>query len=106
MRCATRSIPSCGIGNAGNKARTRWAPKGGDTTPIYDTNGQTDTRENKPPENMSYTLDWSHDVRFLGTEPYHSVTPLQPGPRNPWPWREAPEDLNEFLRRLAVQADS
>lgn len=76
----------------------------GDATPIYDTNGQTYTRENKPPEEMTYTLDWSHDVRFLGNEPYHSVTPLQPGPRNPWPWREAPEDLNEFLRRLALQA--
>jgi hypothetical protein len=43
---------------------------------------------------------------LLGNEPYHSVTPLQPGPRNPWPWREAPEDLNEFLRRLDLQAHS
>jgi hypothetical protein len=78
----------------------------GDATPIYDTSGQVDTREMKPTDEMTYTLDWSLDARFLGNEPYHSVTPLQPGPGNPWPWREAPEDLNEFLRKLALHPQS
>jgi hypothetical protein len=33
--------------------------------------------------------------------PYHSLTPLQPSERNPFPWEEAPESLNELLKRLA-----
>lgn len=61
----------------------------GDAKPIYDEKDQE-----------TYTLAWNHDVRLLGDEPYHSVTPLHPGPLNPWPWQEAPEHLNEFLRRL------
>jgi hypothetical protein len=50
-----------------------------------------------------YELEWTFDVRFLGDEPYHSLTPLQPSRRSPFPWEEAPENLNEFLNRLAAE---
>jgi hypothetical protein len=39
----------------------------------------------------TYELQWTFDVRFLADEPYHSLTPLQPSERNPFPWEEAPE---------------
>jgi hypothetical protein len=51
----------------------------------------------------TYELQWTFDVRFLGDEPYHSLTPLQPSRRSPFPWEEAPESLNEFLNRLAAE---
>jgi hypothetical protein len=49
----------------------------------------------------TYELEWSFDVRFLGDEPYHSLTPLQPSRQRPYLWEEAPESLNELLNRLA-----
>jgi hypothetical protein len=49
----------------------------------------------------TYELQWTFDVRFLGDEPYHSLTPLQPSQHRPYVWEEAPESLNEFLNRLA-----
>jgi hypothetical protein len=51
----------------------------------------------------TYELQWTFDVRFLGDEPYHSLTPMQPSRRSPFPWEEAPESLNEFLNRLAAE---
>jgi hypothetical protein len=39
----------------------------------------------------TYELQWTFDVRFLADEPYHSLTPLQPSERNPFPWEEVPE---------------
>jgi hypothetical protein len=46
-------------------------------------------------------LEWTFDVRFLADEPYHSLTPLQPSKRRPFPWEEAPESLNKLLKKLA-----
>jgi hypothetical protein len=48
----------------------------------------------------TYELQWDFDVRFLADEPYHSLTPLQPSQQRPYAWEEAPESLNELLKRL------
>jgi hypothetical protein len=48
----------------------------------------------------TYELEWTFDVRFLADEPYHSLTPLQPGEHRPYTWEEAPASLNELLNRL------
>jgi hypothetical protein len=49
----------------------------------------------------SYELAWTFDVRFLGDEPYHSLTPLQPSRLCPYAWEEAPASLNVLLKKLA-----
>jgi hypothetical protein len=45
----------------------------GSSVPEYSKDGET------------YELQWTFDVRFLADEPYHSLTPLQPSERNPFP---------------------
>ena len=65
----------------------------GSRTPVYD--------EHEPaPE--TYTLHWEFDVWLIADEPYQSLTPLQA--RCPVPWEEAPQRLNEFLKRSASPA--
>ena len=50
----------------------------------------------------TYELKRAFDVRFLGDEPYHSLTPLQPSQQRPYVWEETPESLNALLSRLAA----
>ena len=65
----------------------------GSRTPVYD--------ECEPaPE--TYTLHWEWDAWLIADEPYQSLTPLQA--RSPVSWEEAPERLNEFLKRSASAA--
>ncbi len=65
----------------------------GSRTPVYD---------EREPEPETYTLHWEFDVWLIADEPYQSLTPLQA--RSPVSWDEAPERLNEFLKRSASSA--
>ncbi len=67
----------------------------GSRTPVYD---------ECEPEPETYTLHWEFDVWLIADEPYHSLTPLQPGGAPPVPWQETPPRLNEFLKLLASPA--
>jgi hypothetical protein len=62
---------------------------GGTSVPEFSADGET------------YELQWTFDVRFLADEPYYSLMPFQPNRRIPFSWEEAPESLNELLKRLA-----
>ena len=65
----------------------------GSRTPVYD---------EREPAPETYTLHWEFDAWLIADEPYRSLTPLQAP--SPVPWEEAPQRLNEFLKRSASPA--
>jgi hypothetical protein len=65
----------------------------GSRTPVYD---------EREPAPETYTLHWEFDAWLIADQPYHSLTPLQA--LQPASWDEAPERLNEFLKRSASPA--
>jgi len=53
-------------------------------------------------EPETYTLPWEFDAWLIADQPYHSLTPLQA--RSPVSRQEAPQRLNECLKRSASAA--